>query len=232
MGLDLVEIVVRVEDAFGIRIPDAEATQITSTRQLADFVATKVPLSDEPSCLSQQAFYFLRERFGRHLLFARHSFYPDARLENFVPKENRQFIWATLQTEVGANALPDLARPAWLFWSLAAVTVFVFFNATISLWGVLGLFWAFWFGLTVTIAFGYLSAVVTRPLKQNFRYYLQSVGEVSRYLVANKPHVFKRNERTWTRAQILAVVREIITDEAGIEDFDNDAHFINDLHLG
>ncbi len=230
--MDLVEIVVRTEDAFGIQISDVEATQITTTRELADFVATKVPLSDEPSCLSQHSFYFLRERFGRHLSFSRRSFYPNALLEDFVPEENRKFIWATLRAEVGANALPDLARPVWLFWTLAAATVFVFFYATIFLWSILGLFWAFWFGLTATIAFGYLSAVITRPMKQNFRYYLQSLSQVARYLVANKPHVFKRDERTWTRAQILAVVREIITDESGIKDFDNDAHFIKDLHLG
>ena len=134
MGMDLVEIVVRTEDAFGITIPDADATQITTPRELADFVATKVPLSDEPSCLSQQAFYFLRERFQPHLSFSRQAFRPNTPLEKIVPMQDRQIIWATLQTEVGAKALPDLARPIWLFWTLAASTVFVFFYTTIAIW--------------------------------------------------------------------------------------------------
>jgi acyl carrier protein len=232
MGMDLVEIVVRVEDAFGIQISDAEATRITTTRELADFVATKVPLSDEPSCLSQQSFYFLRKRFSQHLSFSPSSFYPNAWLEGFVPKENRRIVWATLQAETGANTLPDLARPIWLFWTLAAATVFVFFYVTVSVWNAFTLFWALSFGLTAAVGFGYVLAIATRPMKQNFRRRFQSVGEVARYLVANKPHVFKRDERTWTRVQILAVVREIIAEEAGIEDFADDAHFINDLHLG
>ena len=125
--MDLVEIVVRTEDAFGITIPDADATRITTPRELADFVTTKVSLSDESSCLSQQAFYFLRERFQSHLLFSRQSFRPNTPLEKIVPMQNRQLIWSALRTEVGANALPDLARPIWLFWTLAVSTIFVFF---------------------------------------------------------------------------------------------------------
>ena len=232
--MDLVEIVVRTEDAFGIEIPDADATRITTPRKIADFVATKVLLSDESSCLSQQAFYFLRERFQPHLSFSRRMFRPNTPLEKLVPKQNRQFVWATLQIEVSANALPDLARPIWLFWTLAASTVSVFFYTTITIWNAsnIGILNASICGFVAAIVFGYISAVATRPMKQHFRRSYKRVGEVARYLVANKPHVFKRDERTWTRAQILAVVREIIEDEAGIEDFDNDAHFVKDLHLG
>ena len=233
MGMDLVEIVVRVEDAFGIAISDAEATRITTTRELADFVATKVPLSDEPSCLSQQSFYFLRERFSRHLSFSRSSFYPNSWLEDFVPKENRRLVWATLQAETGANALPDLARPIWLFWTLATSTVFVFFYATLVIWNALniGIANALFCGFAAAIGFGYISAVATRPTKQYFRRSYKRVGDVARFVVANKPHVFKRDERMWTRAQVLEVVREIVADYVGSQDFSNDAHFINDLHL-
>ncbi len=233
MGMDLVEIVVRTEDAFGITIPDADATRITTPRELADFVATKVSLSDEPSCLSQQAFYFLRERFQSHLLFSRSEFHPNTPLEKIVPKQNRQLIWATLQTEVGANALPDLARPIWLFWTLAVSTIFVFFYATIAIWNAanIGIANSLLCGFFLTIGFGYVSAVATRPTKQYFRRSYKRVGEVARFLVANKPHVFKRNERVWTRAQVLEVVREIVADYVGSQDFSDDAHFINDLRL-
>ena len=232
MGMDLVEIVVRTEDAFGITIPDADATCITTPQELADFVATKVSLSDEPSCLSQQAFYFLRERFQSHLSFSRQAFRPNTPLEKLVPKQNRQLVWATLQTEVGAKALPDLARPIWLFWTLAATTIFVFFYATITAWNIFGGFGlTLLFGLISAIGFAYVSAVATRPTKQHFRQSYKRVGEVARFLVANKPHVLKRNERLWTRAQVLEVVREIVADYVGSQDFSNDAHFINDLRL-
>ncbi|MEJ7750410.1 MAG: acyl carrier protein [Thermoleophilaceae bacterium] len=41
-SLDLVELTVELEDAYGIRIPDEEAAKILTVGQAADFVATRV----------------------------------------------------------------------------------------------------------------------------------------------------------------------------------------------
>ena len=42
-SLDLVELVVELEDGYGIRIPDEEAARILTVGQAADFVAARLP---------------------------------------------------------------------------------------------------------------------------------------------------------------------------------------------
>jgi acyl carrier protein len=42
-SLDLVELVVELEDGYGIRIPDEEAARILTVGQAADFVAARIP---------------------------------------------------------------------------------------------------------------------------------------------------------------------------------------------
>ncbi len=42
-SLDLLELVMELEDRYGVRIPDEEAARIMTVGQAADFVAARVP---------------------------------------------------------------------------------------------------------------------------------------------------------------------------------------------
>ena len=57
MGLDGVEIVMKVEEAFGITIDDAEAGKITTPGQLIELVLSKVGRTVDEACLTQRAFH-------------------------------------------------------------------------------------------------------------------------------------------------------------------------------
>jgi hypothetical protein len=64
MGLDGVEIVMRIEETFGIEIPDKIAQQILTPAALVDFIAANVPCEPTEECLSQQLFYRSGEDSG------------------------------------------------------------------------------------------------------------------------------------------------------------------------
>lgn len=134
MGMDAVELVIRFEDAFGIRIPDGVAAQLTTPGKVTDYVLAQVAVSKQSSCLSQQAFYFLRRKFLASTMIARGDLRPSTRLEALVPMAQRRQVWAGIKSEIGRSALPDLARPIWLIFTLSLLTVLTFISAFINPW--------------------------------------------------------------------------------------------------
>jgi len=228
MGLDLVELVVRFEDAFGISIPDRVAAELTTPRKVTEYVFSQLVESDERSCLTQQAFYFLRGKCIPSLNISRNDFRPDTRLEDLVPIDRRRVFWTSIQSEVGPLAIPDLARPFWLFSLLALLTIAALVVVTVygfrdSLGST-----SYLLGMSAAILVGFGGAVVSRPLKRNFRREYRRAGDVAKYISVHRSQAFKKD---WTKEEIDGVVREIIVDETGVRDFTEDSDFINDMHL-
>ena len=229
MGLDSVELVIRFEDAFGISIPDDVAANLTTPREVTDYVMTQVAAGNDTTCLSQQAFYFLRTGFSKRLQIPRKVFRLDVRLQTLIPKQDRKRVWDDLKAELGETALPNLARPLWLFSLLAAITLLIgsyAFYATPKLPLQLNV----WAAIATTILFGFLLSFVSRPLRTSFRRRFRTIGELVQHLLLY-PHSFKRANRGWTRAQVAETVRAIIVDEIGIKNFTEDSHFINDMRI-
>lgn len=230
MGLETVELAIRFEDAFGIAIPDEVAVELTTPGKVTDYILTQVNAGSERHCLSQQAFYFLRKDFVSVLGISRSEFRPENELENLIPLESRKEAWLKMQHELGSSSLPTLARPIWLFYSLVFLTVLSFFVANVYLsqhdaGGVLAFFFALW----VATGVGYTGAVATRPMQLNFRRGYKRAGDLARFLLLSNPRRFKYE---WTREEVAETVRGIIIDEIGVEDFNEDSHFIKDMKLG
>ena len=231
MGLETVELVIRFEEAFGITISDEVASRMTTPREVTDYIVTQVATAERSACLSQQAFYFLRRAFSVRLHLPRTAFHPDVPLRTIIPKETRKNLWGQLQMEMGPNVLPDLARPLWLFYFLLAVTIFLAVlvsYATPNLPFQSRLATA----LALLVAVGITTSAVTHPFKTEFRRRFRTVGGLVEHLLLHTPQAFKREQRVWTRSQIVETVRAIIVDVTGKTKFTEDSHFINDMRLG
>ncbi len=109
MGLDSVEMVIEVEDRFGIRIPDAEAEKIVTVGDLYQVVLSLIASSSGLKCKTQHVFYRLRKSLPFHL---REGLKPETELDRILPKENIQATYSSLQKQIGLQ-LPSLVTPAW-----------------------------------------------------------------------------------------------------------------------
>lgn len=93
MGLDLVELVIRTEEEFGVQIPDAVAANLITPRNVIDYLTTELNTVDRKICTSQQAFYFLRKFVLPQTSIARHSFRPQTSLDSVFSKKVRSEAW-------------------------------------------------------------------------------------------------------------------------------------------
>ena len=116
MGLDTVELVIRIEDTFGVQIPDRVATGLTTPKKVTDFILSQVQQSEHPlPCLSQKAFYSIRREFTRQLSVPRRQLTPDASLKAILPEERRDEVWKNIGSSLGVKRWPKLSRKRWLF---------------------------------------------------------------------------------------------------------------------
>ncbi len=117
MGLDGVEMIMEVEDRFGIEIPMEAFPRMVTVGDLFDHIlAALKPRATEPTCLSALAFLSLRR--AATTLGARERLRPRDSTDAILPRSGRIEYWSRLQRESELR-LPPLKRPDWL--ALASV---------------------------------------------------------------------------------------------------------------
>jgi hypothetical protein len=219
MGLDGVELVMSIEEAFGVTIADTEAETCVTPAALIDLVYGKLQASDERVCVSQRAFYLLRKGLTRTLGVSRRKLDLTADIRSFMAGKSEREIWDDLKTAVQARSWPALARPTWLtasMWVLSLGT----FCVLIALFH-----WAVAAAGTVLVA--YVAARLTRPFRSRIP---------SRYsrLRALVPFAVTSDAISWTRDQVATLVRKLVIEQLGLREgqYREDAHFVKDFGMG
>jgi hypothetical protein len=104
MGLELLELTLRIEETFAIEIPDDAAYRLTTPGKVTDHILTQVGMSQIPlPCLLQRAFHLLRRSFIKQLSLPRHEFKLDTPLREIVPEKNGDDIWKDLGLSIGSS---------------------------------------------------------------------------------------------------------------------------------
>jgi len=107
MGLDGVEFVMALEEAFGIAIPDADAQQLVTPRHVVRYLEAKVR-PGSGACLEQRAFYALRRAAISVLNLHRATIRPETRWDTILGSGRRRRTWNLLHHATGVVPWPRM----------------------------------------------------------------------------------------------------------------------------
>jgi len=106
MGLDSVELLMSVENRFGIRIEDSEAEKIYTVQNFVDSVYDKIITNPNEKCLTQIVFYRIRKAF-QNLKLTDKEIKPETKISELLTQTELKEKWHLLKTEIGLE-LPEL----------------------------------------------------------------------------------------------------------------------------
>ena len=216
MGLDTVELVLEIEEAFGISIPDDRASRMLTVGDVYEFILENTADSTLKSstCLSAAAFYDLR-RYVRSLGLSPSEILPKTKLEHVIPLIGRRTYWKTLSSRMDLQ-FPRLERPSWLVLlncMLVAIVVSASFLGFAARNVVAGIFAA--------VVFGVISSSLLVFLTQPFAIYPAStcstIRDLVKKLVAINYSTLSTRYSTRNPSDVWNALQLIVAEQLGVD---------------
>ncbi len=110
MGMESIELIMEVEDEFGIKVSNSEAEKTITVEQFVDLVYSLLPeenkqfTAEDQICPSHKGFNFVRKALMEQAGVERAAIKPDTLLEDIVPRENRIKIWEKVREALGIHS--------------------------------------------------------------------------------------------------------------------------------
>ena len=115
MGMDSVELVLGIEETFGIAITDEQAERMSTPRDVVDFVIGAVPTIEGDRCTTREVFALLRQGLVHTLGVERDELRLDTKISSLVDKKSWPAVWARLRSEFGGPHWPETLPAAGFF---------------------------------------------------------------------------------------------------------------------
>jgi len=227
MGLDGVELVMAIEDRFGITIPDSVSSEIRTVDDLVGFCLDRIHAAETVYCPSLSSFLSLR------CLVREIRNDPDLRLrprdnvETVLDESDRKRLWQQLP-ELLKSHPRELRRPAWLRKTLVVVVLsFPIALMAVLPWHIeiLALIWL------ATIAWGMLLHWLTLSMRTQTPDGYTTFGEITKRIVGVTVATNPPAETDYDT--VFSIIKEIVVDQLGVDDDEvvPTARFIQDLGL-
>lgn len=241
MGMDGVELVMEVEETFGLTIPDTEAQEIRTVGDLYALIVGKQrerdrPLERDGLCASASAFYALRRGAVAALAVDRAAVRPATSTATLLgPYLGRRVRWTQLETASGLR-LPPLRWPVGVNYALVAVPL------SFGLWAG---WWSYRVGGDLGDAIGtavlvpigtlFLLLMLAHPFRRHLPRTCRTVrGLIGDVVPRNIGTLAVQIGRRPTDDETFDALRRIIVEILGVkpEAVTLEARFVEDLGLG
>ncbi|MCF7848720.1 MAG: hypothetical protein K9M45_07720 [Kiritimatiellales bacterium] len=229
MGLDGVELVMAVEEEFGISIADEEAERCRHPRDIIYLVCSKVRMIGEKICQSQRSFYLSRRALVRTFGVERSAIKLNTPVCELIPVDNHALYWNRLKFAMAANEWPKLVRLRWISNTIAAIGFLVFLAVAITLqWNMYFMLWpvSVIAGMLAAFASSWISLRLTQKWENRIPIHYRTVKDLVQL-------AHRSDEMEWTRKGIAEALKQVVIDQLGLkdEDYSEDADFVKDYGI-
>jgi len=232
MGLDGVELVMEVEDRFGVRLPDAECSRIRTVADLAALVVSRLPRCGA-YCPTARAFLDLRRLLVVHASIDRNRIRPKARLDWLFPHG----LWRTWRRlRLHEPVIPPLiASPMTdqlMVWA-SGVLLLLWFTSSAALAATQPVAIALMIPLA-TLAVGiWAFRKVGDHLRRRLPAGIETVGDLASEIAPVEVASGTAGQQLLLQQRVLEEVRRLTAEQLGLplEQVRPDSDFVNDLEI-
>lgn len=106
VGLESVELVIAIEEEFGLDIPDRDAERMITVGDVYEWLRIRLSTADPRACLTQRVFYKLRRALIENYKLERYTVAPDTRLTDLLSLQDVEEGWPFLQMFIDLKTPP------------------------------------------------------------------------------------------------------------------------------
>ncbi|WP_298859822.1 acyl carrier protein [uncultured Gimesia sp.] len=225
MGLDGVQLVMEIEDEFGITIPDSAYSELRTVGNLVDFSLERIHASKTLRCPSLTCFLSLRRLVRDVSNDPELRIRPRDKVEDCLPEAERKQFWRRLP-ELLETTPPDLRRPPWLRKTLLLIVLgFPILLMAFPPWHIEILILI----SCATIALGIVLHWSTIGLRTRTPEGYKTFGDITKRMVGLTIATNPPTETDYD--SVFSIVKRIVVDQLGVDDDEvvPTARFIEDL---
>ena len=232
MGLDTVELVLDIEERFGISLPDEECQDVITVDDCYQLVLPKLNKADQEKCLTSATFYRIRKVIADAIGIDKRTLKPDTPLQKLLPVDDRRMLWTSIGQRL-ALELPELNRsPGWNRTLIGIPLLNLIAALVLALMSILEIEKFF-----IIVALGFVGtwilSIATESSKKYFQPESLTLGALTKTVLALNVGSLNAEQEGLSKNDVYTILLEIIADNSGVKVEEIEPHhaFIDDLNM-